>query len=78
MFHWWTSDSCEIHRYETEPVCAGALTAESQEDLNLTCHLYDYNRVDKNGNLRELHIDKALEVICAMCTKEIDRLCIEC
>lgn len=41
---------------------AGALTAEIQENSNLTYRLYDYNRVDKNGELRELHIDKALEV----------------
>ena len=25
--------------------------------------MYDYNRKDKNGNLRELHIDKALDVM---------------
>ncbi len=41
---------------------AGALIAEIQESSNLTYRLYDYNRVDKDGNKRELHIDKALEV----------------
>ncbi|MBP3783784.1 MAG: class I mannose-6-phosphate isomerase [Butyrivibrio sp.] len=41
---------------------AGALVAEIQESSNLTYRIYDYNRVDKNGKLRELHIDKALEV----------------
>ena len=41
---------------------AGALVAEIQESSNLTYRMYDYNRVDKNGNLRQLHIDKALEV----------------
>ena len=41
---------------------AGALIAEIQENSNLTYRLYDYNRVDKNGNKRELHIDKALDV----------------
>lgn len=40
----------------------GALIAEIQENSNLTYRLYDYDRVDKNGNKRELHIDKALEV----------------
>ncbi|MGN1317515.1 MAG: class I mannose-6-phosphate isomerase, partial [Lachnospirales bacterium] len=29
---------------------------------NLTYRLYDYDRTDKNGKKRELHIDKALEV----------------
>lgn len=41
---------------------AGALIAEIQENSNLTYRLYDYNREDKNGKKRELHIDKALEV----------------
>ncbi|MBO5336757.1 MAG: class I mannose-6-phosphate isomerase [Lachnospiraceae bacterium] len=41
---------------------AGALIAEIQENSNLTYRLYDYNRVDKNGKKRELHIDKALDV----------------
>jgi mannose-6-phosphate isomerase len=41
---------------------AGALIAEIQENSNLTYRLYDYNRVDKNGQKRPLHVDKALEV----------------
>lgn len=41
---------------------AGALIAEIQENSNLTYRLYDYDRVDKNGKKRQLHIDKALEV----------------
>jgi mannose-6-phosphate isomerase len=41
---------------------AGALIAEIQENSNLTYRLYDYDRVDKNGNKRELHIEKALNV----------------
>lgn len=41
---------------------AGALIAEIQESSNLTYRLYDYNRVDKNGQKRPLHVEKALEV----------------
>ncbi len=41
---------------------AGALIAEIQENSNITYRLYDYDRRDKDGNLRPLHIDKALEV----------------
>ena len=41
---------------------AGALMAEIQESSNLTYRMYDYNRVDKAGNKRELHIDKAMAV----------------
>lgn len=41
----------------------GVVVVEIQENSNLTYRLYDYNRVDSNGNKRELHIDKALEII---------------
>ena len=41
-------------------VGAGVLLAEIQESSNLTYRLYDYERIDKNGNKRELHVDKAL------------------
>lgn len=41
---------------------AGVLIAEIQESSNLTYRMYDYDRVDKNGKKRELHLEKALEV----------------
>lgn len=51
-----------IEAGKVHAIGAGALIAEIQENSNLTYRLYDYNRKDKNGNLRELHIDKALAV----------------
>ena len=41
----------------------GVRLIEIQQNSNLTYRLYDYHRVDKNGQPRELHIAKALEVI---------------
>ena len=41
----------------------GALIAEIQESSNLTYRLFDYDRVDREGRRRELHIRKALDVI---------------
>lgn len=41
----------------------GILLAEIQENSDLTYRLYDYNRRDKDGNLRELHFDKAVQVL---------------
>ena len=41
---------------------AGALIAEIQQSSNLTYRLYDYDRVDKNGEKRQLHVDKAMAV----------------
>lgn len=41
---------------------AGILIVEIQQNSNLTYRLFDYNRFDKNGKKRELHIKKALDV----------------
>ena len=42
---------------------AGVLLVEIQENSNITYRLYDYDREDKDGNRRELHIDKAIEIM---------------
>ena len=41
----------------------GNLICEIQQSSNTTYRLYDYGRVDKFGNFRELHLDKALDVL---------------
>lgn len=40
----------------------GVLLYEIQQNSDLTYRLYDYHRRDKEGRLRELHVDKALRV----------------
>lgn len=42
---------------------SGIILAEIQESSNLTYRLYDYNRVGKDGKKRELHFDKAVQVL---------------
>ncbi|MDE6550775.1 MAG: class I mannose-6-phosphate isomerase [Clostridia bacterium] len=44
-------------------ICGGLLICEIQQNSSLTYRLYDYDRVDKSGNKRQLHIDKAVDVI---------------
>jgi mannose-6-phosphate isomerase len=41
----------------------GILLVEIQQNSNTTYRVYDYNRVDKSGMKRPLHVEKALEVI---------------
>ena len=41
---------------------SGCLICEIQQNSNLTYRVYDYGRKDKNGNERELHVEKALKV----------------
>ena len=42
---------------------AGLVVAEIQQTSDITYRLYDFDRVDANGNTRELHIDLALDAI---------------
>lgn len=42
---------------------AGVMIAEIQQNSNVTYRVYDYGRRDAQGNLRELHVKKALDVI---------------
>lgn len=44
-------------------VGSGILLVEIQQNSNSTYRVYDYDRVDVNGNRRQLHIEKALDVV---------------
>ena len=44
-------------------ISAGVRLIEIQQNSDLTYRLFDYNRLDKDVNPRELHIEKALKVI---------------
>ena len=49
----------------------GNLIAEIQQNSNVTYRLYDYDRRDKNGNPRELHIEKG--VMASVTQKQTER-----
>lgn len=55
-------DAFYIEAGTVHAIGAGILICEIQQNSNTTYRVFDFNRRDKNGNLRELHIDKALEV----------------
>ena len=40
----------------------GLMVAEIQQNSDTTYRVFDYNRTDKNGKQRELHIEKSLDV----------------
>ncbi len=42
---------------------AGVMLAEIQQTSDVTYRIYDWDRVDNNGNERELHIDLAIDAI---------------
>ena len=41
----------------------GVMVAEIQQNSNVTYRLYDYDRLDRNGGRRELHIEKGMAVL---------------
>lgn len=43
-------------------LCEGTLVLETQQSSDTTYRVYDYNRRDATGNLRELHLEKAIDV----------------
>lgn len=43
-------------------LCEGTLVLETQQSSDTTYRVYDYDRKDQNGNTRELHIEKSLDV----------------
>ncbi|MBQ7548066.1 MAG: class I mannose-6-phosphate isomerase [Clostridia bacterium] len=44
-------------------ICKGIVLAEVQQNSNLTYRIYDYGRLGKDGKPRELHLEKAAEVV---------------
>jgi len=42
---------------------AGIILVEVQESSNVTYRVYDYDRIDKNGKKRDLHFDRAVQVM---------------
>jgi mannose-6-phosphate isomerase len=43
-------------------LCQGTLVLETQQSSDTTYRVYDYDRIDDEGNKRELHLEKAIEV----------------
>lgn len=43
-------------------ICKGIVVAEVQQNSNVTYRVFDYNRCGADGKLRELHVEKALDV----------------
>ncbi len=55
-------DQFNIYAGTIHAICKGTVLLEIQQSSDVTYRLYDYNRLD-NGKPRELHVEKALDVI---------------
>ncbi len=56
-------DLIKIPAGTVHAIGAGIKLLETQQNSTITYRLYDYKRVDADGKERELHLDKALDVI---------------
>ena len=56
-------DTFFINTGKIHAIGAGVLLAEIQQTSDVTYRVFDFNRRDKNGNLRELHTEQALDAI---------------
>lgn len=52
----------------------GILLAEIQQNCDVTYRIYDFNRLGADGKPRELHIQKALDVVRPFSKEEVDRI----
>lgn len=70
----------KVHRGETyfipsgliHAIGDGCLIGEIQQNSDLTYRVYDYDRRGADGKLRELHVDRAMDVIRPFSEAEID------
>lgn len=56
-------DALYIPSGRVHAIGGGITLAEIQQTSDITYRIYDYNRIDKDGNKRELHTDLALKTI---------------
>jgi len=56
-------DTFFINTGKIHAIGAGVLLAEIQQTSDITYRVFDFNRRDKEGNLRELHTELALDAI---------------
>jgi len=58
-----SNDFFYIPSGKVHAICKDTTLLEISQSSDITYRLYDYNRLDSNNNLRELHIKKSLDVI---------------
>lgn len=56
-------DAFLINTGKIHAIGAGVMLAEIQQTSDITYRIFDFNRRDRHGNLRELHTEQALDAI---------------
>lgn len=55
-------DCFDVSAGTIHAICEGTLVYEVQQNSNITYRIFDYNRLGLDGNPRELHIQKSIDV----------------
>ncbi|MEH6945214.1 mannose-6-phosphate isomerase, class I [Bacillus sp. JJ722] len=58
-------------------LCEGTLVLETQQSSDTTYRVYDYYRRDKDGKLRDLHLEKAIDVTTVPCHHVFSKVKVE-
>lgn len=69
-----TGDSFFIPAGTVHAIGAGLLIAEIQQNSSTTYRVYDYNRRQKDGSFRQLHIDQAVDVLQNRTKEEMEQI----
>lgn len=67
-------DICFIPSGLVHAIGAGIVVAEIQQNSDLTYRVFDYGRRQPDGSLRELHVDRALDVVRPFAEEEVEKL----
>lgn len=57
-----TGDFIYVPAGTIHALCEGTVVLETQQSSDTTYRLYDYDRLDQNGNKRQLHLKESLDV----------------
>ena len=58
-----TGDFFAVEPGTVHAILAGTLILETQQSSDVTYRVYDFDRVDANGNARDLHIEQSADVV---------------
>ena len=58
-----TGDFFAVEPGTIHAILAGTLILETQQSSDVTYRVYDFDRVDTNGNARDLHIEQSADVV---------------
>ena len=59
----YTGDFFAVEPGTVHAILAGTLILETQQSSDVTYRVYDFDRVDANGNARDLHIEQSADVV---------------